>query len=240
MEGNKLREEVLKEVLTNKLKDKILIPRAKTEKKDREGIIVLFENGIKKAIQRTQELMKIKNQEYINWNYDKGIKDAEADFRKMIEDLIKDNESYEKGADKKLKPQYNHTIVYLQKLLDKLGTSHNLQKSYGDRRVGNPEDEGLNSPNSFIKKDIPSGVNNKGCGKKVPHGFDRDLGYELHDTCGFMDNLCPSCKNLCQTIINENTGEICGHEKGDHITFDEHPCYKDVNCPCRKFQEVVK
>ncbi len=33
----------------------------------------------------------------------------------------------------------------------------------------------------------------KGCGKEVPAGYDRIDGYELHDTCGFMDFLCQEC-----------------------------------------------
>jgi len=49
-----------------------------------------------------------------------GYKLAKENFEKLIDDLIKKNESYEKGASNRLKPQYNHTIVYLEKIKEAL------------------------------------------------------------------------------------------------------------------------
>ena len=40
-------------------------------------------------------------------------------------------------------------------------------------------------------------------------------------------------QNICQTIINEETGEICGHEKEDH-TF-QGKLQDCLYCPCKKF-----
>lgn len=55
----------------------------------------------------------------------------------------------------------------------------------------------------------------KGCGKKVDCGFDRDLGYALHNTCGFMDFLCKSCQDnspkTCRAV-SKDTPEDGGYK----------------------------
>lgn len=50
-------------------------------------------------------------------------------------------------------------------------------------------------------------------------------------------------KQICQTIINEETGEICGHLKSNHLvnskTKKRAECYFDgtnETCPCKKFK----
>ena len=38
---------------------------------------------------------------------------------------------------------------------------------------------------------------------------------------------------ICQTIINEETGEICGHEEKKHNLYS---CMETLKCPCKKFE----
>jgi len=47
-------------------------------------------------------------------------------------------------------------------------------------------------------------------------------------------------ENICYTIINEETGEICGHEEEAHFEDNTLECLGGINCPCKKFQAVCK
>ena len=42
-------------------------------------------------------------------------------------------------------------------------------------------------------------------------------------------------EEICQTIINEKTGEICGHEYTFHDVLDNEACHL-MDCPCKKFK----
>ena len=42
---------------------------------------------------------------------------------------------------------------------------------------------------------------------------------------------------ICQTIINEETGEICGHEENEHNLYG---CMETLKCPCKKFSPQKK
>ena len=44
---------------------------------------------------------------------------------------------------------------------------------------------------------------------------------------------------ICQTIINEKTGEICGHDWNFHDVLSNEACH-EMDCPCKKFKKENK
>jgi hypothetical protein len=194
-----------------------------------------LKEDFKKAISRTIELMEEQEGHchikpncklcFAMWR--NGKEDAEAEFRKMIEEVIENHKI-------DLTTSRRREILHIQrKLLAKLGDSQRQKicPSIPSR------DTSKECGKEFITRDLLTRKNRDGSNKySKPR---KAICGKYGENNAFID-LCKSCKkktSLCQTIINKKTGEICGHELHYHRSAVKvlDNCMK---CKCKKFQEV--
>lgn len=251
--NKKTQEQVLKEVLTiyKHYADDIPTIKKRLEKYNQEiqkqKYVPLhrMEEGLKKAIQRTKELME---EAFESWRrvsretwLEEGTEKAQGEFRKMIEEVFEENREASLTFENKEDPVRLDGIEQI--LLSKLGKNHSQQtKSRSSTELENDfvqrkENKTTDTPEDNVR----SSGTSKGCGKMfcaIEGCNEIDESHtaycvrhqrSTHMICG-ENWQCQSCKK--KTGICKN----CGTPKDCHAK-NKKDIGKGFFVDCKKFQE---